>query len=144
MNIFLETCEDKFKIQCAKMTPEYQAASIVIVSSPVLLKYLSDCIILSKKSSEKWQKWLLWAEEDPCFQRVPFTICALLEVTKDLVEISRWYTSDGQCFQKQVSNIFLSSSTPHMSAEPIKLKKVNQDSSPGTQIETTLISSADI
>ena len=55
MNIFLETCEDKFKIQCAKMTPEYQAASIVIVSSPVLPKYLSDCIILSKKkSSEKW------------------------------------------------------------------------------------------
>ena len=54
MNIFLETCEDKFKIQCAKMTPEYQAASIVIVSSPVLPKYISDCIILSKKSSEKW------------------------------------------------------------------------------------------
>ena len=49
MNIFLETCEDKFKIQCAKMTPEYQAASIVIVSSLVLPKYLSYCIILSKK-----------------------------------------------------------------------------------------------
>ena len=44
MTLFFETCEDKFKIKCAKMTPEYQ-----FVSSPVLPEYLSDCIILSKK-----------------------------------------------------------------------------------------------
>ena len=97
MTLFFETCEDKFKIQCAKMTPEYQAASIVIVSSPVLPKYLSYCIILSKKIFWKVVEVAAVGWRGSLFLEGP-TICALLEVTKDLVEISRWYTSDGQCY----------------------------------------------